>query len=459
MASTTQTTELSTELALFEESIVSDAIISKSLEPKHPITSITDNVTAPIEFSIDASDYAIRPSGCFIALNISLIGERKTAVAATTEIAAHITTLPVLDPTIHCAQINNIGHSIFSKITTLIEGREISSLTNYPYIAYINTRLNFSKTSLDSYARLGGWYNDNPQSMDSTNSTTDNSPLRVRKGWWNTAGNLNLIICPFSPALMLDKIIIPQTNMTLRLERVSNPKFYLQYPNPTQTQTVNYQIKVNSAIFYTQRLELTPEYSIGLEKMLRIEKIPIIYHMTEPQVLTYNVPAQLTQFSVNNLFNGSIPEKILIMFVDSNAFTGSNIGNPFNFVHADVRKIGLYKNGIPFPQPAIDANFTTNETALAYHNTLTALQAPSPVGPYLTLPEFTDGTTIFAFDTSPDSSGATQLTTLANRTTNIRLEVAFNEAPAAPLVCLVYFERELRVAIDYQRNVTVETLF
>jgi hypothetical protein len=216
---------------------------------------------------------------------------------------------------------------------------------------------------------------------------------------------------------------------------------------------------VNSAILYIQRLELTPEYSIGLEKMLRIEKVPVIYGMIEPQILSYNVPAGLTQFSINNLFNGSIPQKILIMFVDSEGYSGSNVRNPFNFSNMDVRKITLYKNGIPFPYPPIDLNFLTNETALAYYTTLTSLQAPSPAGPYLTLDQFNNGTTIFAFDTSPDSSGAIQLSSLSNKTTNLRLEVSFGSAPIRPKTCLVYFERDIRVAIDYQRNVTVETLF
>jgi hypothetical protein len=264
---------------------------------------------------------------------------------------------------------------------------------------------------------------------------------------------------------MTDKIIIPHTSLGLRLERVTNPSFYLQHPNPIVQannrlrEVQQYSIQVNSAIFYTQRIQLTPEYLLGLENMLRIAEIPIVYHMPDPQVLTYNVPPRLQNFAVDNLFHGSIPEKILIMFVSADAFNGSNIKNPFNFVHANVRKIGLYKNGIPFPQPPISVNFTTKECAFAYHNTLTALQAPSPLGPCLTLEEFMSGTTVFAFDTSPDSAGAVQLSTLANKTPNIRLEVEFGTAPDDPLVCLIYYERELRVSLDWGRNVTVETIF
>jgi len=147
------------------------------------------------------------------------------------------------------------------------------------------------------------------------------------------------------------------------------------------------------------------------------------------------------------------------MFVSAKAFNGDNTLNPFNFQNADVTRIGLYKRGIPFPHPPVDAVFGSKQCALAYHTTLTALQAPSPAGPCLTIDEFISGTAIFAFDTAPDASGAIQLSTLANPSSDIRLEVTFGTAPAEALVCLVYYERELRISADVDRNITVETLF
>jgi len=451
------TTEISSELAVFEETVIGDAILSKSLEPKHPVTSITDNVNAPIDFLIDGNDFAIRPSGCFIALNISLTGLLTKHIAATSTNPATATTKEVSRADVKCAQINNIAHSLFSKITTYLEGREVSTISNYHLGAFLNVLLNFPESTLDTYARLCGWYKDVPGAMDSTDSAV--GALKKRKSWFNADGSLDLIFCPFSPVLMSDKIIIPKTSLGLRLDRVTNPAFYLQYPNPAADESVNYKINVNSAIFYAQRLELTPEYIVGLERMLKIERVPVIYQMTEPQILTFNVPPQLRNFNVNNLFHGSIPEKILVMFVSAKAFNGDNTLNPFNFQNADVTRIGLYKRGIPFPHPPVDAVFGSKQCALAYHTTLTALQAPSPAGPCLTIDEFISGTAIFAFDTAPDASGAIQLSTLANPSSDIRLEVTFGTAPAEALVCLVYYERELRISADVDRNITVETLF
>jgi len=59
---TLHSTELSSELAFFEEDYINDAIMSKSLEPKHPVTNIGENTSSPIDFNIDGTERAIRPS-------------------------------------------------------------------------------------------------------------------------------------------------------------------------------------------------------------------------------------------------------------------------------------------------------------------------------------------------------------------------------------------------------------
>lgn len=456
-------TELSSELSVFEEEFIEDAIVSKNLEPKHPVTSIGDNVNAPIDFNIDGTEQAIRPSECFIKINCSLIGTKIVTTPANAAGGnATVVNHDVLSNDVRCSIINNIGHSLFSKVSAKLGNREVSSLAHYPYISYLNTRLNFSKATLDSYGRVFGWYPDVTGDNATLNSTDslNNVSLAARRGWFaRTAGNsLDLIIHPFSPLFMLNKIILPFIPLSVRLERVSNHQFYLQYPTPGGGETVDYRIKINSAIFYTQYLELTPEYSIGLEQMLTRNIKPVTYKMPEPQLLTFNVAPNIPSFNIHNMFNGSVPDKILVMFVTAAAFNGDHLQNPYNFINADVRSIGLYRNGIPFPHPPIEVNFGTKDYALAFHSTLTALMAPSPVGPSLPLDEFVSGTTIFAFDTSPDSS-ATQMSNLLNRTTNMRLEVTFGTAPTVALVCLVYFERELRVSVDGQRNVSVSTLY
>lgn len=455
-------TELSSELSVFEVEYINDAIIAKNLEPKHPVTSIGENVNAPIDFNIEGTEQAIRPSQCFIKINCSLLGTKTVVTPGAAADAPPTTrTRDVLDNAVQCSIINNIGHALFSKVSVKLGNREVSSIAHYPYISYLNTRLNFTNATLNSYGRIFGWYPDIHGSDATLNSTdsTGNASLQQRRAWFSTDGNtLDLIIRPFSPLLLLEKIILPYTPFSVRLERVSNPQFYLQYPNPRAGETVDFRIKINSAIFYTQYLDLTPEFSIGLEKALTKIQQPVVYKMPDPQLITCNVPPDLASFEINNMFSGSIPDKILVMFVTAAAFNGDNTQNPFNFINANVSRIGLFRNGTPFPHPPIDVDFTKRNYGLAFHSTLTALMAPSPIGPSFPLDEFVSGTTIFAFDTSPDSSGK-QLSTKMGSGTKIRLEVQFGTAPTVPLVCLVYYERELRVTVDALRNISVQNYY
>lgn len=462
-------TELSSELSVFEDEFINDAIISKYLEPKHPVTSIGDNVNAPIDFIIDGTEQAIRPHECFIHISATLTGQRTRhtpAVPGDNAQPAHTETADVMTNGVLCSIVNNIGHSLFSKVSVKFGNRDVSTLQHYPYVSFINTRLNFNKASLDSFARLSGWLSDLPTDLNSTDSA-NNAVLKERKSWFSEdggEGNIDLIIQPFSPFFMMQKILLPFIPISVRLERVTNPEFYLQYPAPATEGRVaisgSYKIKVSSAVFYTQRLELTAEYAIGLEKALSRNLKSVVYKMPEPQVQAYNVPPNLENFDINNIFNSSIiPDKIIVMFVAAAAFNGSSHLNPFDFTHANISSIGLLRNGIPFPHPPINMNFAKKQVALPYQYTLKALMAPSPAGPCLTMDEFINGTTIFAFDTSPDPMAGTQMSTQNSKTSNMRLEVKFATAPTIPLVCLIYFERELRVEVDSNRNISVLTLY
>jgi len=110
---TLHSTELSSELAFFEEDYINDAIMSKSLEPKHPVTNIGENTSSPIDFNIDGTERAIRPSQCFIQINASLIGKKTVVTPATSTSTATTVRTDVIENRVHCGIINNIGHAFF----------------------------------------------------------------------------------------------------------------------------------------------------------------------------------------------------------------------------------------------------------------------------------------------------------------------------------------------------------
>lgn len=442
--------ECSTELALYEGKYMTDACVNKFLEPKHPTSAIDTNANNPIDFLIDGTDKAIRLNASFIHLELEYQGKHRVAVAAGN------VDRDAFDVEAQCVAVNNIAHSIFDTVTITMQGKEISSTSNYPYTSYFNTRFNFNKSILENYGKLSGWSPDDLDALDSVDAV-NNEILKKRRALANGRKTLDLIMMPFVPLFHLDKIIPPNVSIGINLKRKTTPGFYLMHEALLAGE--KWDLVVKSAVLYVQRLELTPEYVIGLEQILLSPEMPIVFEMTEPTVITCNVGNGVSQFSMNNMFNGAVPEKILIGFVQTAAYTGTRDKNPFNFKHCNISEIALYKNGIPFPVPPIKANFADNQVAMAYQNTITALECTSPIGPSLSLEEFVKGTTIFAFSTNPDPSGNTDIHSMINQTTNMRLEVTFNTQLTEEMMCIIYFERDTRVALDRNRNVSKELVF
>lgn len=442
--------ECSSELVLWEGKYVPDACVNKFLEPKHPTAAIDGNANNPIDFLIDGTDKAIRLNASFITLTLEYEGKKSVRVNNAD------VQRDAFDPEARCVAINNIAHSLFHKVSILMQGKEISSTLNYGYTSYFNTRFNYNNEMLNSYCKLAGWSADDINNLDSVESVT-NDILKARRNLANGRKTLDLIMRPFAPLFHLDKIIPPNVSIGVHLERHSNPHFYLMHEDLGQGEA--FRLSVKSAILHVQRLELTPEYVIGIEQMLLDPTQPIVFEMTEPSVITANVGTGVSQFSLNNMFNGAVPEKILIGFVETAAYNGAPNKNPFNFKHCNITEIALFKNGVPFPVPPIKANFADNQIAMAYYNTLTSIESTSPIGPTLSIEEFVKGTTIFAFSTNPDPSGNPDIHSMINQTTNMRLEVTFKQQLTEEMMCIVYFERDTRVGLDRNRNVNKELIF
>lgn len=439
------TTEFSSELNLFEKGYINDAIISKFEELKHPTAAIEGDTNNPLDFFIEGTENPIRPADCFLHFVLEYVGKCGNRHA--------------YDAASKCVTINNIGHALFKGITTSLQGKQITSTPNYSYTSYFNTRFSLNKACLESYARLRGWSEDDITSEVTLNSTDSivNLCLKRRRSLANGNRVLDLVITPLVPFFALDKIILPNVSVGVHFERVSNPEFYLMHEALGIGET--YRLKIVEATMHIERLVVSPEYAIAVEKILLEDETPVPYMLTNPQIITKNINIGTSNFSANNMFNGSVPEKIVVGFVSAKAFNGARDANPFNFEHCGITEIGLYKNGVPFPFPPTKTDFPNKRVALAYSRTLAALESNNNLGPTLTLEEFINGTTLFAYSLTPETVGKMDIHAQLGATTNVRLEVTFSPALTKEVVAIIYSERQEKVLIDGKRNVTVETVF
>lgn len=431
----------------FNKSGIATGTVYEEIYPQSNITG--ENNTNSLSFHIHGTDQVIDFSETYILLTGEVMGNAKTGDAAAVEATAAAAKFGL---------INNFPSSLFSRMTVLMNNKEVTSTTNFPYITYLNTRLNNDNENLRTHFQLEGWLPDDPANMDDTDSTIVTSSLAKRKIRGNNNKTFQFIIRPFTSIFSMEKVLLPHVDVEIVLDRNVPPKFYFMYPTVAQT-VYNYSFNLTQAALFVRKMDTNAEFNVGVEGAMTHAMAPVVYNLRNPQIIAINIPQNTTTHSASDVFHGFTPERVLIMLVQTRAYRGDNTLNPYNFQPFNLESIGLFKNGAAYPHPVIKTDFTANQYAQAYYLTLKSLQAPEPGAPTISYEEFKSGTTIFSYDLTPDQAGGIDPHHNVQKKTNIRIDVNFKIALQHETMMLIYYEQDVSVAIDHTRSVSVETVY
>ena len=155
------------------------------------------------------------------------------------------------------------------------------------------------------------------------------------------------------------------------------------------------------------------------------------------------------QFSV---YTGTLPVRVLVGFVDTDALTGNYKKNSFNFKHFEIQEIEFKINSVVAPySKAIECNFDKNCYFQAYTTLFKNIKdAPCDIN----YDEYANGNTLFAFNLSPDL--CTQEHTSLIQTGSLYLDVKFAEAPTTAYSAVLYLEKDSKILIGKSGEVIVE---
>ena len=141
-----------------------------------PITKHEDN--GPIEFIIDnALDKFLDLNNAFLKVKCKVGKANGQNLAEADKVIV----------------INYPMSSLFSQVDMLLGGKVISSSTNtYPFRAYIETLLNYSKRGKNMQLRMGLFYKDTAGHFDELDPTFDNTGLKKRHEFRNLSKTMFL---------------------------------------------------------------------------------------------------------------------------------------------------------------------------------------------------------------------------------------------------------------------------
>ena len=119
------------------------------------------------------------------------------------------------------------------------------------------------------------------------------------------------------------------------------------------------------------RLVQTNEKYINQAKSIGIgNEPPAFLPFSQTKLRTFLVVKDISSFVWSNCIRGTIPQQIIIAFIDHEAFVGNYKKNPFSFENFGISRINLKINGNPYPSTPYSHNFESGDFMNLYEDFL-----------------------------------------------------------------------------------------
>jgi len=415
----------SSGLDLFSVPKPDNTIIHGKTVSFYPLNALSNQ--GPYEFIIpnDGNDYTVLPytrfEGCF-----SITKENDTAL--TDEVVAHCNMFP---------------HALFRQIECELNNTEICDLSTptYPYKAFIESHLSYSKGAKDTHLELE-LYKKEAAGKEESFLLTD-AKFKAKHDFLKT-GKIY-----FSCKLHIDffhsqKFLIPGVTMKLKFIR-NDDDFVL---NGAGTCKINlHELKI-----LVRRVTLDPGICDGLEKAM--ERTPAIYPIVQSKIKNYTIASGVKNERISQMFRGKLPRSVIFGFVSTKGFDGDRTKNPFKFHNFNINLLNIYINGEPFVPSSFQPDFGSGKCIREYRWFLDNIGiAHDNESNDISLEDFKSNSCFFAFDLSPELCNNYHIHTPPQGT--LDLMVGFKEAPTENVTCLVYASFNEAVTIDKDRNVSI----
>ena len=423
------------ELDLFSLPPTQTSIESGKWVQYKPVSSLTDD--SPIEFVIPGN------------------GEEYSDLAQTllhieaTILKADGTKLDE-NATKTVGPINNWLHSLFSQVDLYLNHKLVSAQNNtYAYRAYLENLLNYGASAKRSHLTSVLYNEDSAGHMDDCEEANDG--LKYRRAFVSKSkcvdmvGHLHLDLCN------QDKFLLNGVEMRLRLIRARDTFTIMSKSEPVK-------VSIKDASLYIRRCKINPSILLAHAKILDTSTAK--YPITRVEVKSVTLPSGIRNKTLDSVFLGQLPKRLIIGFVTNAAFNGDLKKNPFNFQHFNLNYLSLYMDGEQVPSKPLQPIFTGTgapKYIMAYHTLFsgTGIQF-TDAGNDISRDDYPEGFCLMAFDLTPDmSSGETTHWNLV-RNGNLRIELGFSSALTETVNCIIYAEMDNVIEIDRNRDVTVD---
>ena len=344
------------------------------------------------------------------------------------------------------APINNILHSLIQQFSIKLNGIDVTEKTDsYAYKAYLESLLNYNSEAKSSFLTSALFYKDTAGQMDETNpaEVKKNKGLKDRFSFSSNSKEIELIGTPFCDIFHTDKFLLPQVEMKMSI--TLNPQDFVLMSESTAS---GEQIVIVESKLRIRYVQVMPSVALQIEDTL--ERSLAKYALKPSLIRTKNIQIGTSDSTFSNIFNGLVPERLIVGITTNKAKNGDYKKNPFNFGLFKMTDFSLTVDGNNVPHRSIELD----KGNLYGYNTLFAGDGTMHRGRGngISRVDWGKGYGLFIIDLTPDGSGSAQHLHI-ERSGIVNLKVKFSAATTEVLTMFVYGEFQRILEITKERNI------
>lgn len=335
---------------------------------------------------------------------------------------------------------NNPLHSIFSQVDVNVQQHPTSEVgTNYPYKAYFDQL--FDTTNQHDLDCSLFVEDEGGNAMSDTNPAGANNGLYTRTFYTSLSKEIDLLGRLSVDLCQQDRLILNGVPINIKLWQ-SSDAFRLSTASDA---TEKYKVRITEASLKVSYVKVNPSVIIGHSDALKTTEA--LYPYTRSVVKTYAVPQGQFSFITDDLFQGEVPQQLIVGIVQSAAVHGNYFKNPFNFENFNCNYAGFFVDGQSTPFEPLQPNYKSDQFVDAYQRLYWDNKERAV---HVSKKDFKDGYCLYVFRPSGDAEER------SSERAHTRLELKFSEALISTCTVLVYAKFPALMKIDASRSVTLE---
>ena len=421
---------MSGELDIFEKPVIQTGIVGGNWYQFKPITPVADG--NQITFSVSGQgDQYVDLARTLLNLKIQILKADGTVFPATDNVGP----------------VNNIFDTVFSNVQVDFNQKRVSDSRNlYHYRAYLEDLFNFNETAKGTHMSASLWYQDLPGEFDSAANPSFIKRRNMCAGGkvLDLAGQLHCDLFNTSKFLLNDvdiRITLTKNNVGVCLLGEAN----------TQA-----KIKILDATLWMRKARINPSILLAHAKSLNHHTAKYPYKRVEMH--HHTIPQGTQQQTIENLFLGRIPSRLMVGFVEHAAFSGAMNKNPFNFQNFGLNHLAIFKCGEQVSSRPYNPVFGQNNPSYVIPYIMSFFGTGNHLaddGYCVNLEGWQHGYCIYPFDLTHDLSAHEQHWCIQEQG-NLRMEVGFDNALTAAVTVIIYAEFREVMEIDKNRECSME---